>query len=227
MFVDKLMGGIQCIQTLSRLNRCYRDGQIEKTDTMVIDFRNHAEDVQEAFQKYYQRTELEGGVDLQRLYTLKNNIFVNVGKSAGQVVVGFNKGGTSANPAWDVDGNVFNYDGADKSADEVAKAGKKAEEDIVKNSVAGVVTFTDAANGDFNGKIKLAPGTVAPATLPGDARWTLTTEATKLYIIGDMNSWSRTAMTEMTFNAETQEFAFIRLSCFRKSYRKAAGGCRI
>ena len=74
MFVDKLMGGIQCIQTLSRLNRCYRDGQIEKTDTMVIDFRNHAEDVQEAFQKYYQRTELEGGVDLQRLYTLKNNI---------------------------------------------------------------------------------------------------------------------------------------------------------
>ena len=142
------------------------------------------------------------------VYTLKNNIFVNVGKSAGQVVVGFNKGGTSANPAWDVDGNVFNYDGADKSADEVAKAGKKAEEDIVKNSVAGVVTFTDAANGDFNGKIKLAPGTVAPATLPGDARWTLTTEATKLYIIGDMNSWNRTAMTEMTFNTETQAFEY-------------------
>ena len=141
------------------------------------------------------------------VYTLKNNIFVNVGKS-GQTVVGFNKGGVSANPAWTVDANVFNYDGADKSADEVAKAGKKAEEDIVKNSVAGVVTFTDAANGDFNGKIKLAPGTVAPATLPGDARWTLTTEATKLYIIGDMNSWNRTAMTEMTFNTETQAFEY-------------------
>ena len=141
------------------------------------------------------------------VYTLKNNIFVNVGKS-GQTVVGFNKGGVSANPAWTVDANVFNYDGADKSVDEVAKAGKKAEEDIVKNSVAGVVTFTDAANGDFNGKIKLAPGTVAPATLPGDARWTLTTEATKLYIIGDMNSWNRTAMTEMTFNTETQAFEY-------------------
>lgn len=74
MFVDKLMGGIQCIQTLSRLNRCYRDGNIEKTDTMVIDFRNHAEDVQEAFQQYYQRTDLKGQVDVQRLYTLKTKI---------------------------------------------------------------------------------------------------------------------------------------------------------
>ncbi len=74
MFVDKLMGGIQCIQTLSRLNRCYKDGQIEKTDTMVIDFRNQAEDVQEAFQQYYQRTDVEGTVDLQRLYTLKGKI---------------------------------------------------------------------------------------------------------------------------------------------------------
>ncbi|MCR4964893.1 MAG: DEAD/DEAH box helicase family protein [Bacteroidales bacterium] len=74
MFVDKLMGGIQCIQTLSRLNRCYKDGKIEKTDTMVIDFRNKAEDVQKAFQQYYKRTDLQGKVDLQRLYTLKNKI---------------------------------------------------------------------------------------------------------------------------------------------------------
>lgn len=74
MFVDKLMGGIQCIQTLSRLNRCYKDGKIEKTDTMVIDFRNNAADVQGAFQQYYQRTDLKGDVDIQRLYTLKTKI---------------------------------------------------------------------------------------------------------------------------------------------------------
>lgn len=74
MFVDKLLGGIQCIQTLSRLNRCYKDGKIEKTDTMVIDFRNFAGDVRGAFQQYYQRTELHGDVDIQRLYTLKGNI---------------------------------------------------------------------------------------------------------------------------------------------------------
>lgn len=74
MFVDQTLGGIQCIQTLSRLNRCYKDGNIEKTDTMVIDFRNNAEDVQAIFQQYYQRTDLEGKVDIQRLYTLRTKL---------------------------------------------------------------------------------------------------------------------------------------------------------
>ena len=35
MFVDKLMGGIQCIQTLSRLNRCYKDGQLADRKSVV------------------------------------------------------------------------------------------------------------------------------------------------------------------------------------------------
>ena len=74
------------------------------------------------------------------VYTLKNNIFVNFGKE-GQVVVGFNKGQTSTTPAWNVDKNAFNYvvSGVliDKAAAEVTKAG----EDIVKNSVEGVVEF--------------------------------------------------------------------------------------
>ena len=119
------------------------------------------------------------------VYTLKNNIFVDCGKSAGQVVVGFNKGGTSANPVWDVDGNVFNYDGADTSADEVTKAGKKDDADIVKNSYAGIVTFTDAANGDFNGVLSLASGATAPTTAIGDPRWTLTAAASYTITIGD------------------------------------------
>ena len=33
-------------------------------------------------------------------------------------------------------------------------------------------------------------------------------EIPKFYIIGDMNSWDRTAMTEMTFNAETQAYEY-------------------
>ena len=111
------------------------------------------------------------------VYTLKNNIFVDCGKSAGQVVVGFNKGGTSANPVWDVDGNVFNYAGADTSADEVTKAGKKDDVDIVKNSIAGIVTFTDAANGDFNYNFAAAPGSTVPSSI-GDPRWTKTDVAT-------------------------------------------------
>ena len=102
----------------------------------------------------------------QNVYTLKNSIFVNCGKE-GQTVVGFNKGQNSATPVWDVDGNVFNFGGVDKSAAEVEKAGKKNDEDIVKNSVAGVVAFADAANGDFT----LEYGSAANTAKVGDPRW--------------------------------------------------------
>lgn len=141
----------------------------------------------------------------QNVYTLKNNIFVDCGKN-GQVVVGFNKGQASATPVWDVDGNIFNAGGEDKSAAEVEKAGQKDGADIVKNSVAGVVTFTNAAEGDFNGTFAPAEGTAAPATMPGDPRWTIAASADKLYVISDLNGWDRTALTELTFNAETQAY---------------------
>ena len=99
------------------------------------------------------------------IYTLKNNIFVNCGKS-GQVVMGFNSGQASPTPVWDVDKNAFNWNGADVSATEIEKAGKKGEEDIVKNNVAGVVIFADAANGDFT------LGECAQYTAEtGDPRW--------------------------------------------------------
>ena len=70
MYVDRSLGGIQCIQTLSRLNRCYPG----KEDTMVIDFRNDVDNIQKAFQQYYTETTLEGEVDTQKLYTLKDDI---------------------------------------------------------------------------------------------------------------------------------------------------------
>lgn len=70
MYVDKVLGGIQCIQTLSRLNRCYEG----KEDTMIIDFRNTAADVQKAFSDYYTKTVLDGNVDTTRMYACKNDI---------------------------------------------------------------------------------------------------------------------------------------------------------
>jgi type I restriction enzyme R subunit len=70
MYVDRVLGGIQCIQTLSRLNRCYPG----KEDTMVIDFRNDWEKVQKSFQEYYTEITLEGEVDTQRIYRLKNDV---------------------------------------------------------------------------------------------------------------------------------------------------------
>ena len=70
MYVDKMLGGIQAIQTLSRLNRCAP----MKEDTMVLDFRNKADDILASFQKYYKETKLMGEVDVQRLYTMVNEI---------------------------------------------------------------------------------------------------------------------------------------------------------
>ena len=100
-------------------------------------------------------------------YDIEDNVFVNCGKS-GQVIKGFNGGGSSANPTWLVYTNIFNFGGADTSASE--STGDEAEP--IKNSVSAVVTFTDAANGDFNGSVVIAGE--APLTVVGDPRWTLT-----------------------------------------------------
>ena len=54
MYVDKVLTGLNAVQTLSRLNRILPP---EKTDTFVLDFRNEAEEMQEAFRPWYERTE--------------------------------------------------------------------------------------------------------------------------------------------------------------------------
>ena len=52
MFVDKTLVGLAAVQTLSRLNRIHP----EKTDTFVLDFRNRADDITEAFRPWYEAT---------------------------------------------------------------------------------------------------------------------------------------------------------------------------
>ena len=124
------------------------------------------------------------------VYTLKNNVFVDCGKSAGQVVIGFNKGSKSANPVWTVSDNLFNYNGNETSANEVAGAEQKEGADIVLQSVAGVVTFTDAAAGNFNGVVELPYGATEPTSL-GDGRWTLSythAPVEHTYIVAGSNS---------------------------------------
>lgn len=54
MYVDKKLGGLDCVQTLSRLNRTFPG----KTETYVLDFYNDPEEVLAAFQQYYQTAEL-------------------------------------------------------------------------------------------------------------------------------------------------------------------------
>jgi len=70
MYVDKRLDGLQCVQTLSRLNRITSG----KTDTLVLDFVNEPKQVQEAFQQYYQTTMLAEETDPNRLYDLQSQL---------------------------------------------------------------------------------------------------------------------------------------------------------
>jgi type I restriction enzyme R subunit len=67
MYVDKKLSGVHAVQTLSRLNRTYPG----KEDTFILDFVNDAEDVQAAFQPYYEKTLVGDRVDYRQLYELQ------------------------------------------------------------------------------------------------------------------------------------------------------------
>lgn len=54
MYVDKKLGGVDCVQTLSRLNRKHEG----KAETYVLDFVNDPEDILAAFQVYYETAQL-------------------------------------------------------------------------------------------------------------------------------------------------------------------------
>jgi len=56
MYVDKKLGGVECVQTLSRLNRTY-PGKAE-SGTFVLDFFNDPQDILDSFQPYFQTAEL-------------------------------------------------------------------------------------------------------------------------------------------------------------------------
>lgn len=72
MFVDKKLGGTSTVQTLSRLNRTMAG----KDTTMVLDFVNEVEKIQEDFQMYYGSNymELDDQTDPNSLYDVINKV---------------------------------------------------------------------------------------------------------------------------------------------------------
>ncbi len=64
MYVDKKLGGVNAVQTLSRLNRTHSD----KRGPIVLDFENEAETIREAFEPYYETTLLSEATDPNLLY---------------------------------------------------------------------------------------------------------------------------------------------------------------
>ena len=70
MYVDKKLGGVNAVQTLSRLNRTYAG----KTGTMVLDFANEAAEIKAAFEPYYETTLLSEATDPNLLYEIQTRL---------------------------------------------------------------------------------------------------------------------------------------------------------
>lgn len=68
MSVDKKLGGVECVQTLSRLNRTYPSKA--ETGTFVLDFFNEPDEILAAFQPYYQTAELADVSDPNLIFQL-------------------------------------------------------------------------------------------------------------------------------------------------------------
>lgn len=70
MYVDKRLGGVQAVQTLSRLNRTYPG----KDKTFVLDFVNEPQEVLDAFLPYYRKAELTSQTDPNIIYDLVSKL---------------------------------------------------------------------------------------------------------------------------------------------------------
>ncbi|WIB43994.1 DEAD/DEAH box helicase family protein [Curtobacterium sp. MCLR17_058] len=66
MYVDKKLGGVQAVQTLSRLNRTHPG----KNKTFVLDFVNDPQEVLDAFLPYYRKATLTTTTDPNLIYDL-------------------------------------------------------------------------------------------------------------------------------------------------------------
>jgi type I restriction enzyme, R subunit len=69
MYVDKKLQGVDCVQTLSRLNRIYPG-----KETFILDFFNDPQDVLAAFEPYYNTTALEDVSDANVVYDLQRSL---------------------------------------------------------------------------------------------------------------------------------------------------------
>lgn len=70
MYVDKKLQGVDCVQTLSRLNRTFGDNK----QTFILDFFNEPQDILDAFLPYYTKAELTDVTDPQIIYDLQKKL---------------------------------------------------------------------------------------------------------------------------------------------------------
>jgi len=68
MYVDKKLGGVNAVQTLSRLNRTTSG----KSDTFVLDFANTSDEIKKSFEPFYETTILGEATDPNKLFDLQS-----------------------------------------------------------------------------------------------------------------------------------------------------------
>jgi len=69
MYVDKKLQGVDCVQTLSRVNRIFPG-----KETFILDFFNDADIILESFRDYYTTAELSGVSDAQVVFDLQETL---------------------------------------------------------------------------------------------------------------------------------------------------------
>jgi type I restriction enzyme, R subunit len=70
MYVDKKLGGVNAVQTLSRLNRTH----VGKKGTLVLDVANESDEIKAAFEPYYETTLLSEATDPNLLYEVQTSL---------------------------------------------------------------------------------------------------------------------------------------------------------
>lgn len=96
MYVDKKLGGVQAVQTLSRLNRTHPG----KGRTFVLDFVNEPQEVLDAFLPYYRQATLTATTDPNLIYDLVAKLDSSGIYTMSEVEQAFDAalaGGTNAN----------------------------------------------------------------------------------------------------------------------------------
>ncbi|ATL65119.1 type I restriction endonuclease subunit R [Nocardia terpenica] len=98
MYVDRILSGVNAVQTLSRLNRTYRTPSgIQKTAAMaqVVDFVNKPEAIRKAFEPYFTDVFLETATDPNLVHDLASKLdtaAIYTGAEVDQCAEAFVKG---------------------------------------------------------------------------------------------------------------------------------------
>ena len=144
MYVDKKLGGVGAVQTLSRLNRTHPG----KEETAVLDFANEQKEIQDSFQPYYDRTILTEGTDPNLLHDLQDELadfhFYGTDDIERFASIYFNPNSTQDKLFAVLVPVVDRYKAADD--EEQRKGFRKALTDYVRlyAFLSQIITFTDA-----------------------------------------------------------------------------------